>query len=121
MVQFCCVIMIGIKKILGNINNESILTIWQNEILKKVRNNLSNAKRIDSPCSECDANGTMMGIEYVKKWESFYEKNNYFKNKKVLVTGSSSGIGWQIAKDFLDLGCYVGVHYHSNKKGAEKF
>ena len=45
MVQFCCVIMIGIKKILGNINNESILTIWQNEILKKVRNNLSNAKR----------------------------------------------------------------------------
>ena len=28
------------------------------------------------------------------------KKNNYFKNKKVLVTGSSSGIGWQIAKDF---------------------
>lgn len=48
------------------------------------------------------------------------KKNDYLKNKKVLVTGSSSGIGWQIAKDFLDLGCYVGVHYHSNKKGAEK-
>ena len=42
-------------------------------------------------------------------------KNNFFKNKYVLVTGSSSGIGFQIAKDFLDLGCYVAVHYSSNK------
>jgi NAD(P)-dependent dehydrogenase (short-subunit alcohol dehydrogenase family) len=48
------------------------------------------------------------------------QKNNFFKGKNVLVTGSCSGIGWQIAKDFLDLGCYVGVHYNSNKKGAEK-
>ena len=47
-------------------------------------------------------------------------KNNFFKNKYVLVTGSSSGIGFQIAKDFLDLGCYVAVHYSSNKSGAEK-
>ena len=40
-----------------------------------------------------------------KNGKVFMKKNNYFKNKKVLVTGSSSGIGWQIAKDFLDLGC----------------
>ena len=38
-------------------------------------------------------------------------KNNFFNNKYVLVTGSSSGIGYQIAKDFLERGCCVGVHY----------
>jgi len=48
------------------------------------------------------------------------KKNNFFKGKNVLITGSSSGIGWQVAKDFLDLGCYVAVHYNSNKKGADK-
>ena len=47
-------------------------------------------------------------------------KNNFFNNKYVLVTGASSGIGYQTAKDFLELGCYVGVHYNNNKKGAEE-
>ena len=47
------------------------------------------------------------------------KKNNFFKGKNILITGSSSGIGWQVAKDFLDLGCYVAVHYNSNKKGYD--
>lgn len=47
-------------------------------------------------------------------------KNNFFNNKYVLVTGSSSGIGYQIAKDFLERGCCVGVHYNKNLNGARK-
>ena len=62
------------KLILGNINKESILDIWNNHIYKKSRENLSKALRIDSPCKECDANGMMMGAEYVKDWENYYEK-----------------------------------------------
>ena len=62
------------KLVLGNIKNESILKIWDSEILKKTRNNLSNAMRIDSPCNECDANGTMMGGEYVEEWKKYYDK-----------------------------------------------
>ncbi len=43
-----------------------------------------------------------------------------FKGKRVLVTGASSGLGFQIASDFLSEGAFVGAHYASNRRGAEK-
>jgi radical SAM protein with 4Fe4S-binding SPASM domain len=61
------------KLVLGNINFESILKIWDNHIYKKVRGNLAQALRVDSPCNNCDANGTMMGGEYLKEWSDYYE------------------------------------------------
>ena len=42
------------------------------------------------------------------------------KGKKVLVTGSSSGIGAETAKIFAEYGCFVGVHYFRTKAGGEK-
>jgi 3-oxoacyl-[acyl-carrier protein] reductase len=42
------------------------------------------------------------------------------KGKKVLVTGSSSGIGQATAVMFSKQGCFVGVHYFRTKKGGEK-
>ena len=42
------------------------------------------------------------------------------KNKKVLVTGSSSGIGQATAIEFAKQGCFVGVHYFSTKQGGEQ-
>ncbi|RKY08695.1 MAG: hypothetical protein DRP66_03965 [Planctomycetota bacterium] len=42
------------------------------------------------------------------------------KGKKVLVTGSSSGIGVATAVMFAQQGCFVGVHYFQTKDGAEK-
>lgn len=41
------------------------------------------------------------------------------KGKKVLVTGSSSGIGQATAIMFSKQGCFVGVHYFQTKKGGE--
>ena len=41
------------------------------------------------------------------------------ENKRALVTGASSVIGFQIARDFLDQGAFVGAHYRSNKSGAK--
>ena len=42
------------------------------------------------------------------------------KGKRVLVTGSSSGIGQATAIIFSRQGCFVGVHYFRTKQGAEK-
>ena len=41
-------------------------------------------------------------------------------NKKVLVTGGSSGIGAKIAKVFAAYGAHVGIHYNANFSGAKK-
>ena len=42
------------------------------------------------------------------------------KNKRVLVTGSSSGIGQAAAIEFAKQGCFVGVHYFKTKQGGEE-
>ncbi len=42
------------------------------------------------------------------------------KGKKVLVTGSSSGIGQATAIMFSQQACFVGVHYFQTKAGGEK-
>jgi len=47
-------------------------------------------------------------------------KKRLIKNKYALVTGSSGGIGFEIARGLLLEGVSVGAHYCHNKKGAEK-
>lgn len=42
------------------------------------------------------------------------------KDKRVLVTGSSSGIGAAAAELFAQQGCFVGVHYFRTKEGGEQ-
>jgi 3-oxoacyl-[acyl-carrier protein] reductase len=42
------------------------------------------------------------------------------KDKKVLITGASSGIGVATAVMFAQQGSFVGVHYFKTKDGAEK-
>jgi 3-oxoacyl-[acyl-carrier protein] reductase len=42
------------------------------------------------------------------------------KNKRVLVTGASSGVGRAAALAFAKLDCFVGVHYLEAKDSAEK-
>jgi 3-oxoacyl-[acyl-carrier protein] reductase len=42
------------------------------------------------------------------------------RGKKVLVTGSSSGIGKATAIMFSQQGCFVGVHYFRTKRGGEE-
>lgn len=41
------------------------------------------------------------------------------KNKKVLITGASGGIGAATAELFAKQKCYIGIHYNKSEKGAE--
>jgi radical SAM protein with 4Fe4S-binding SPASM domain len=58
---------------MGNVKETSILDIWNSKKYKEVRGNLANANRNHSPCNRCDANGMMMGGEFVGKWKEYYE------------------------------------------------
>lgn len=49
-----------------NIHNDSLLEIWNNCSLNKIRNNLMSEQRIDAACSTCNINGTLVGEESVK-------------------------------------------------------
>ena len=43
-----------------------------------------------------------------------------FRNKIVLVTGASRGIGRAVAIGFANAGAIVAVHYHQNRDAAEE-
>jgi len=59
----------------------------------------------------------MMQPLFFRRQKMIYED---LKGKKVLVTGSSSGIGAATAVMFAQQGCFVGVHYFRTKSGGEK-
>ena len=61
------------RRAMGNIMLESIFEIWVGKILSKYRKNLLEGKRCDSPCSECNAEGTILGKNHAEKWKSIYK------------------------------------------------
>ena len=54
--------------IFGNVNDETLLEIWNSKMWKKSRKLLGNGKRIESPCNNCDANGTIHGYNHYLEW-----------------------------------------------------
>ena len=52
---------------------ESIFKIWSGKTLTKYRKNLLLGKRCDNPCSSCNADGTLLGINHSKKWHEIYK------------------------------------------------
>lgn len=61
---------------MGNVMQESIFEIWTGKMLTKFRKNLLSGKRCDAPCDSCNADGTLLGKNHVKKWEEIYGKKN---------------------------------------------
>jgi radical SAM protein with 4Fe4S-binding SPASM domain len=61
---------------MGNMMQEEIFDIWTNKIITKYRKDLLNGKRSSSPCSECNAQGTLLGFNHAKIWKKIYEIKN---------------------------------------------
>ena len=57
----------------GNIMNEEFFDIWKGATITKYRKNLLNGKRCDNPCTECDAEGTVLGKNHAQAWKKIYK------------------------------------------------
>ena len=60
------------RRPMGNMMQESIFSIWTGKIMTKYRKNLLKGNRCDSPCKECNAEGTLLGYKHAKKWSEIY-------------------------------------------------
>lgn len=57
---------------MGNMMQENIFDVWTSKIMTKYRKNLLNGKRVDNPCTSCNAEGTILGKNHAKKWLNIY-------------------------------------------------
>ncbi len=57
---------------MGNMMQEHIFDIWTNKIMSKYRKNLINGNRDDSPCTLCNAEGTVLGKNHANAWAHIY-------------------------------------------------
>lgn len=60
------------RLIVGNVNEDSILNIWNNGAIKKVRMNLLQDDRRFQPCSVCDVQGILVGKDHFQRWGEYY-------------------------------------------------
>ena len=58
---------------MGNMMQESIFDIWSGKIMSKYRKELLKGKRNLSPCSSCNAQGTLLGHNHAKIWRQIYK------------------------------------------------
>jgi len=58
----------GKQKILGNMNNNSLINIWNSDQALTARKKLINAERSFSPCNKCDVTGNLIGNTQAEAW-----------------------------------------------------
>jgi radical SAM protein with 4Fe4S-binding SPASM domain len=52
----------------GNVNDETLLDIWNSNMWSKSRKLLGDGKRIELPCNKCDASGIIHGYNHYLEW-----------------------------------------------------
>ena len=57
---------------MGNMMQEHIFDIWTGKIMEKFRKDLINGKRVDSPCTLCNAEGTVLSKNHANAWAKTY-------------------------------------------------
>ena len=61
------------KMATGNIMKDDFFDIWTGSTISKFRKNLLEGKRCDKPCTECNAEGTVLGKNHAKAWKKIYK------------------------------------------------
>ena len=61
------------RRTMGNIMLEDLFEIWTGKMISKYRKNLLNGKRCNSPCTECNAEGTVLGHKHAEAWKKIYK------------------------------------------------
>ena len=61
------------RQTMGNMMQEEVFDIWTSKIMKKYRVDLLNGKRCNNPCKNCNAQGTLLGINHAQKWREIYK------------------------------------------------
>ena len=60
----------------GNAMLQPLIEIWNSKMLKQYRSRLAGGNRNLSPCSNCNADGTLHGAKHAAYWTSYYQKTN---------------------------------------------
>ncbi len=59
----------------GNIAKEDFFKIWTGSTISKFRKNLLEGNRCDKPCTDCNAEGTVLGKTHASAWRKIYKRN----------------------------------------------
>ena len=72
-VLFCIQDIYGKTRTFGNVNDKSLLDIWNSKQMDKYRKLLGGGDRSQTPCNKCDASGIIHGYNHYLEWDK-YEK-----------------------------------------------
>ena len=61
------------RQTMGNMMQEEVFDIWTSKIMKKYRIDLLQGKRSNNPCKNCNAQGTLLGVNHAQKWREIYK------------------------------------------------
>ena len=61
------------RRAMGNMMQEKIFEIWTGKIIEKYRKKLLEGKRCYSPCTLCNAEGTVLGQNHANAWKKIYK------------------------------------------------
>ena len=65
----CCQDMYNRSIKFGNVKDKSLIDTWKEGKLMEFRNKLKNGERSLSPCSNCNANGQVFGVNHATAWK----------------------------------------------------
>lgn len=65
------------KKVkMGNLNNQTLIDVWNSPNFNKYRRILGNGKRALTPCKTCNTNGTLHGGNHREGWLKQFKNSN---------------------------------------------